>query len=359
MTPTCSSRVTGNKRRDFAKAALYSLAALAVPLDKWNEIAARGMRAHRSGATVGAGEIDAVRQMIATFSQADERFGGGHARIAVVAYLTTDVADYLRGSFASDDQRRAMFSAAAELTYLAGWKTFDAAYHGLAQRYYLKALRLANEADDVALGGFILRAMAHQSVDLGHGKACLQLAESALAWSQKNATPGAAALFTVVKARGFAADRQKTATMTTLRSAERLLGRVDWSAEPIWIHRMGFGEPSLANQTAQALRDLGDLAEAERQFQRSTVTRDGASHRRIHALTLANLAEVQYTRGELAHACKNWSASLDAMAGLQSARASQAVLNLRRSLGALGPRLPRFAQQLDQRAAGTLGMCRA
>jgi hypothetical protein len=149
--------VTGNKRRDFAKAALYSLAALAVPLDKWNEIAARGMRAHRSGATVGAGEIDAVRQMIATFSQADERFGGGHARIAVVAYLTTDVADYLRGSFASDDQRRAMFSAAAELTYLAGWKTFDAAYHGLAQRYYLKALRLANEADDVALGGFILR----------------------------------------------------------------------------------------------------------------------------------------------------------------------------------------------------------
>src|SRR5205809_3659080 len=101
--------------------------------------------------------------MITTFSQADERFGGGHARLAVVAYLTTDVASYLRGSFAADEDRRAMFSAAAELTYLVGWKAFDSAQHGLAQRYYVKALRLANEADDGAFGGFILRAMGHQA----------------------------------------------------------------------------------------------------------------------------------------------------------------------------------------------------
>jgi len=344
------------ERRDLAKTALYSLAALAVPLGDWAEIAERGRRARRSGgARVGSGEVDAVRHMISTFSQADERFGGGHARLAVVAYLTTDVAGYLRSSFGSDADRRAMFSAAAELTYLVGWKAFDSGEQGIAQRYYLRALRLANEADDGAFGGFVLRAMAHQAVDLGHGQACAQLAESALEWSRKNAAPGASALFTVVKARGYAAGHEKAATNTTLQAAERLLSKVDWSIEPVWIHRMGFGEPSLANQTAQALRDLRDYPESERQFKRSTATRDGATHRRIHALTLANLADIQYIRGELAEACRSWSRSLDTMAGLKSARANQAVLNLRRRLGSLGPRQPAFARALDQRAASILG----
>ena len=346
------------ERRDLAKNALYSLAALAVPLGDWHEIAERGRRARSKSGAVGKGEVEAVRHMTATFSQADERFGGGHARLAIVAYLTADVAGYLRGSFSNDEDRSAMFSAAAELTYLAGWKAFDSAQHGVAQRYYVNALRLANEADDRALGGFILRAMAHQAVDLGHGQACLRLAESALEWSRENATHGASALFTVVKARGYAAQRDEHRTTAALRTAEQLLSRVDWHAEPIWIHRMGFGEPSLANQTAQALRDLGDLEEAERQFRRSTATRDGAAHRRIHALTLANLADVQYTRGQLPEACKTWSKSLDAMTGLQSARARQAVLNLRRRIGTLGSRQPDVARQLDQRAAGILGTAR-
>jgi tetratricopeptide (TPR) repeat protein len=344
------------ERREFAKAALYSLAALAVPLHEWQEIADRGKRAQGSGAAVGVGEIEAVRHMTASFSRADERFGGGHARLAIVAYLTTDVAGYLRGRFASDRDRRAMFSAAAELTYLTGWKAFDCSLHGLSQTYYTKALRLANEADDGPLAGFILRAMAHQAVDLGHGQACLRLAESALEWSRTNATPGAAALFTVVKARGFAAERHAAETAKTLQRAEKLLSAVDQDAEPIWINRMGFGEPSLANQTAQALRDLGDLAEAERQFKRSIATRDGLGHPRIHALTLTYLADVQFTRSRLTEACKNWSTALDVIDGIRSARADRAVRDMRRCLATLGPRMPAQARRLAQRAAKRLAM---
>jgi hypothetical protein len=117
---------------------------------------------------------------------------------------------------------------------------------------------------------------------------------------------------------------------------------------------MGFGETSLANQTAQALRDLGDNEEAERQFRRSIITRDGAAHRRIHALTLANLADVQFTRGRLAEACRSWSQAMDGMSGLRSARAEQSVRNLRRRLASLGPRRPAVAQALDDRASRLL-----
>src|SRR5262249_49534235 len=107
----------------------------------------------------------------------------------------------------------------AELAYLAGWKSFDSGSHGVAQKYYLASLRLANEADDGPLAGFVLRAMAHQAVDLGHGSACVQLASSALDWSKNKGTPGASALFTVVKARGFAAERQSRATNDSLKDA--------------------------------------------------------------------------------------------------------------------------------------------
>lgn len=127
----------------------------------------------------------------------------------------------------------------------------------------------------------------------------------------------------------------------------------------MWINRMGFGEPSLANQTAQALRDLGDLAEAERQFKRSIATRDGAGHPRIHALTLTYLADVQFTRNRLAEACKNWSAALDVIAGLQSARADRAdraVRDMRRSLSTLGPRMPALARQLDKRTSSGMAI---
>jgi tetratricopeptide (TPR) repeat protein len=342
------------ERRAFTLNALYSLAALVAPLGAWQEIAERGRRAQGGGAAVGRSEIAAVREMLSVFSKADERFGGGHARLAVIQYLTSDVAGYLRGTFAREEDRKLMFSAAAELTYLAGWKSFDSALHGLAERYYVQSLRLANEADDRALAGFTLRAMAHQAVDLGHGQQALQLAESALDWSRGQATPGAAALFTILTARGHAATTDRTRTTTAITSAEALLSDVEPDSEPVWIRTSGFTETSLASQAGQALRDLKDLPGAEAQFRQSIATRNADVYRRIHTLTLANLADVQCAQGRLREASSHWSLAMDTMAGVKSGRATAAVQNIRHRLSSFGPRLPAFAKQLDQRAAAFL-----
>jgi hypothetical protein len=116
----------------------------------------------------------------------------------------------------------------------------------------------------------------------------------------------------------------------------------------------GFTETSLASQAGQALRDLGDLPAAESQLRRSIATRDGEAHRRIHALTLANLADVQCAQGRLGLASANWDLALDHMNGVKSDRARKAVKNIRHRLSSLGPRLPSFAKRLDQRAAAVL-----
>ncbi|WP_231331999.1 hypothetical protein [Actinomadura graeca] len=54
------------------------------------------------------------------------------------------MAPLLRGT--SGAARPALFVAAAELSYLAGYMAADALRTGLAQRYYIQAGRLADEA---------------------------------------------------------------------------------------------------------------------------------------------------------------------------------------------------------------------
>lgn len=61
------------------------------------------------------------------------------------------MANPLRGPFASEQIRRAMFSAAAELAYIGGWARFDNAEHGPALRYFLVAAKLAAEDGDEPL----------------------------------------------------------------------------------------------------------------------------------------------------------------------------------------------------------------
>nr|WP_198663983.1 hypothetical protein [Jiangella endophytica] len=63
--------------------------------------------------------------------------------------------------------RRTVFSAAGELAYLAGRMAFDSGEHEAAWRDFRTAVHLADEAGDAPLAGHVLRAMAHQAVDLG------------------------------------------------------------------------------------------------------------------------------------------------------------------------------------------------
>lgn len=87
-----------------------------------------------------------------------------------------------------------------------------------------------------------------------------------------------------------------------------------------------FTEAALAHKTACTLRDLGDLKAAEAEFKRSVRTRRAQSHARTHSVTLSYLGAVQVQQGHLEAACSTWSQALDAMSGVQSGRAREAVI---------------------------------
>lgn len=344
------------ERRQALRTMAYSIGTLAVPSESWWTQASRtgATRALAGGRPVGQGDVDAVRDMASLFSQVDQRRGGGHARTAVVQYLASDVAGYLRGSFADDHVRRQMYSTAAELAYLAGWMAFDSSEHATAQHYFTLSVKLAAEAGDAPMTAHVLRAMAHQAIDLGYPKHALDVAAASMEGDRYAlASPRERALLGVVYARGLAATGQRKAATATLLQAERdLSSATPGDDEPSRV--FFFGEASLAHETASALRDIGDLEGAAREFRRSVATRKAASFARTHAVTLGYLGTVQARMKNIEEACATWSTALDAMESVRSGRTRQTAMDMRAALSPFRQRGVRVINDVDARAQAYL-----
>ncbi|WP_372412667.1 Tat pathway signal protein [Streptomyces luteireticuli] len=343
-------------RRHILSAAAYSVAGLALPDTAWWDTTAAHARQRPAGAgrLVGRSDVDAVRELLAFFSLRDQRRGGGHGRLAVVAYLHTDVAQCLSGRYPNETVQREMLSVVGELTYLSGWMGFDACEHTIAQQYFTLATKLAAEADDPTLAAHILRAMAHQAVYLGHHQQALDLAEASVERHRYTlASPRERALLGVVHGRALAAAGRKKEALAALQQADRDLDAArpgDTEPGRVWF----FQEASLSHETACALRDLGDLKGAEAEFVRSVRTRKATAFTRTHAVTLGYLGAVQAQQGSVEAACATWSRALDAMDGIQSGRARDTVTTMRRVLSPFRNRGIPAVAEVDARAAKIL-----
>ena len=344
------------ERRRALGMAVYSVAALSLPGEDWWSRMSEQSRPRSSSATrrVGPGDLAAVRDMTTLFSQMDQRRGGAHAWTSVVQYLTTDVTAYLRGTFTDEGVRRDLFSSASELAYLAGWLAFDSGHHASAQRYFTEAVKLAAEAGDPPMAAHVLRAMAHQAVDLGHHQQALDLAAASIDGDRYAlASPRERALLGVVHARSLAAaGRRNAAAKALLRAENDLSAADDGIAEPDRV--FFFGEASLAHETACALRDMGDLDGSVRQFHHSVRTRKTTKFTRTHAVTLGYLGSVYAQMNNFDRACATWSRALDAMDGVRSGRTRQAAADMRTLLSPYRRRGASSVSEIDARAAAYL-----
>lgn len=281
------------------------------------------------GQRVSAGDIAALRSVGDLFRALDHAYGGGHARQALVRYLEHEAEPMLRGSYGEATGRR-LFSAAADLTRLAGWTSYDIGAHGLAQRYFVQALRLSQAAGDRAYGSYVLVTMSRQAVYLGHGREAVQLARVAQQGVGTTAPPVVQALLHCVEARGHGVLGEVRACTASLARAERALEAARPGDDvPHWARF--FDEAQLADELAHCHRDLQQYRAAAQHAERSLQLR-APGYARSRLFCRVVLASARLGLGELDQACALGAEAAGLAAEMRSARALDYVRDFERRL---------------------------
>ncbi|MFF0064199.1 tetratricopeptide repeat protein [Streptomyces sp. NPDC005279] len=303
-------------RRSILGAGLFSVA-LTIP--GWPDVVGRA-EAVQSGRTsrIGMNEVDMVIAMTERVSELDDQFGGRHARPMAATFMVNTVAAYLRAD-APEHVRQAMLSAASDLLYLTGYMAVDEGLHGLAQRYYIKALELAGAASDHLTYCTTLRGMSVQAVDLRHGAKAMELADAAAA-AAPEAGPRMLAFLVGQQAHASAQTRDRTSALRHIHEAEAAMDRAESRGKAF-----GSYDPSSLNYHVSQVRyELGDKAGAVDAMQQADELRPSV-YRRTRVQRRGLLAERQLEIGHLEAACVTWNLALDDYPMVQSGRADDRV----------------------------------
>ncbi|MBC9726087.1 regulator [Streptomyces sp. TRM68367] len=289
----------------------------------------RGQAERGPGQRVTGGDIAALRSVGELFRTLDDAYGGGHARQALVRYLEHECEPMLRGTYGEQTGRR-LFAAAADLTRLAGWTSYDIAAHGLAQRYFVQALRLAQAAGERTYGAYVLVTMSRQAVYLGHGREAVQLARVAQQGVGTNAPPVVQALLHAAEARGHGVLGEVRACTAALVRAERALETVRAGDDvPHWAR--SFDEAQLADEFGHCHRDLQQFRAAAQHAERSLHLR-APSYARSRLFCRVVLATARLGLGELDQACQLAAEAAGQAAEMRSVRAVEYVRDFERRL---------------------------
>jgi hypothetical protein len=256
------------------------------------------------------------------------------------------VSTLIAGSYREETGRQ-LFSAVSRLTELAGYMAVDTGQPGLAQRYYIQALRLAQAAGDRGYGGYVLAAsMSHLAATLGNPREITQLARAAQEGARGAVTPTALAMFYAAEARGHA-------LLGDARSCEEVAGRAmaamersDPDEDPEWIAH--FDHAYLADELAHCHRDLEQPRQAARQAQAAL---DGHPEQRVRrrAVDLVLLATAQLQQREVEQACDTGARAVELMSGLRSNRGVEYLEDFRHRLEPF--REQRAVREFQARAA--------
>ena len=237
-----------------------------------------------------------------TFRAADLQAGGGHLYASVIRYLQADMAPRLFGSDIGADNR-AVFTAAAALTEMAGWMAHDSGRDTAARRHFGRALALVQVGGDAQLNAHVLGSMSHLASHLGQPDEAIGFARqgrTVLLSGPRN--PGLEARLLALEARGVAAnDKSSPAECAQLLlRAESTLENPPYEPASPWVSHFDAG--SLASETVRCMRRLGDLAQARSQAERVISLRP--SHRtRSRAFGQLALASVLIAQDQPDEAC--------------------------------------------------------
>ncbi|WP_322767285.1 hypothetical protein [Frankia sp. Cr1] len=314
-------------RREAARTVVGVLvgAALLERVERWLA-ASEPFPTPRRTAGVGYQEIEQIEHAARIFRAWDNQFGGGLRRKAVVGQLA-EVADELHDFSHPADLTRRLHSAMADLAETAATMSWDSGQGGIAQRYYLLALRSARTADDPASCVNILAGMARQQFYLDRAAEGLELVRLAQDVADGRVTPAVRAMLCTREAWAYAKQGRLAAFRRATSRAQDQLRDVDPAAEPYWISY--FDQAELVGVTGGRLLDVahqspGYADEAASWLSQSVELR-GSHSLRSAALDQLGFAEIRLVQGEFDEAAR---LGHDALTTVEQTRSSRVRVKL-------------------------------
>jgi hypothetical protein len=274
--------------------------------------------ASSTGTAVPVGAVDDLDRITACLRRMDDHGSGGQL-LALVQENLRYVTGLLDTRRYCDTVGRRLHATAAELLRLAGFTAFDAAQHGLAQRYFVAALHAAQTAGDKALGANILGFMSCQAKDLAGGREAVLLAETA-----RTGYPGASgpvrAILALRAAEAYANDRTATATRRTAdtrRAIDDAFTALDTTSTPSagtppWSYWMTGAQAHA--QAGYCYLTIGDHPRARHHLHRS-LQPQGSDYSREGALRNVLLATTyqQQPQPDIPQALAHGTRAIDAL----------------------------------------------
>ncbi|HET9379272.1 MAG TPA: transcriptional regulator [Streptomyces sp.] len=241
---------------------------------------------------VTAADLDTLRAARAHYEQMYRKAGGVVTRARVVGFLSAEAAPLLRAG-CTDATGRQLHRATGGLVAVAGICSYDSDAHGLAQRYFHQALRLAKASGDRGFGAYVIALLVNQSLFLREYRQAVAFAEAALRAAGRHVSPALASDLYAMQAKAYARLGDAATALRCVGRAERAAGRVRRGEEP---DETGYVQPGLVNvQVAEALLHLGEVAAAG-EHAVEAVARPAHDRGRVHRLAV--LSKVELRRGD-------------------------------------------------------------
>ncbi|MEU6389935.1 hypothetical protein [Streptomyces sp. NPDC046939] len=328
-------------RRGVLAAGAFS-AAIAVPVfgtspARANESVSPGKQTTR----VGASQVASVRRTTARIADILDEDGAGHARPMAAAYLVNTVSPWLRAQ-AATDVASSMRAAASDLVYLTGWMAMYEADHAAAQRWYLKALALADEAGDHVTYCRTLRGMSLQMTSLRKGSRGLEFADAA-AEAAPAAGPRLVAFLRGQQAHAASMVKDHRQARVRLREAEDALAKADNRRDAVG----GYDRTAWLFHLSHVLMEANDLPGSIKALQDSIKVQPPQERQgRVHSYAL--LAQRQLQLGHVDASAASWRRFLDEYEQVSSVRGDEHFQTMRKDM--LRHQKARSVRELSVRA---------
>lgn len=323
-------RSDDQQRLHLASAPAVTGTGAVVPVWEWENPPEDTDVSRPGPARVSMADIAMLRAARAHYEQMYRKTGGIATRARVVGFLNAETAPLLRGGY-SDATGRSLHRAIAGLVAVAGICAYDSDAHGLAQRYFHQALRLAKASGDRGLGGYVIALLVNQSLHLAEFRRSVAFAEAALRAAGPHITPALATDLHAMQAKAYAELGDPRSALECIRRAESEADRIHALREP---DETGYVQPGLVNvQVAEALLSLGDLAGA-REHATAAVRTPAHDRGQVHRLGL--LTRLQLLQGEADKAARTASEMAERARGMESRRLRDRLRSVREPLAASG-----------------------